>query len=239
MKINIHTSHPSAFISSTFLDLKPERAAVAEILRENGLNVNALDVQPASSGSSKNEILNCIKQSDFIILIIGNRYGSIMPEFTSSESASITLWEYQRAISAQKSILAYFKQSEGCSPEYSDNPMDENYNLKVKRLKGFKELVSKRHNPSYFIDEADLADKIQRALIAVYRDGVKKLLTTNNSLRNESEGLKAKLTGHQVPQTNATSHSSAKNRLLQLDEGLNVNKLSQKNALSDLFKDKK
>jgi hypothetical protein len=36
MKVNLHTSHPSAFISSTFIDLQGERAAVAEQLKENG-----------------------------------------------------------------------------------------------------------------------------------------------------------------------------------------------------------
>jgi hypothetical protein len=84
MNINVHTSHPSAFISSTFLDLKQERKAVAQILIENGLNVNALDVKPASSQTSKREILNGIRESDFIILIVGERYGSILPQVTGS-----------------------------------------------------------------------------------------------------------------------------------------------------------
>jgi len=41
MKINEYTSHPSAFISSTFADLKEERASVAKKLKERGLLVNA------------------------------------------------------------------------------------------------------------------------------------------------------------------------------------------------------
>jgi len=51
MKVNLHTSHPSAFISSTFIDLQDERASVAERLQENGLNVNALDVKPATNNT--------------------------------------------------------------------------------------------------------------------------------------------------------------------------------------------
>lgn len=65
MKINSNTSHPSAFISSTFLDLADERKAVAKALNEAKINVNALDVKPASNNSSKEEIINGIKESDF------------------------------------------------------------------------------------------------------------------------------------------------------------------------------
>jgi hypothetical protein len=34
MKINMHTSHPSAFISSTFVDLFDDRRAVADSLKK-------------------------------------------------------------------------------------------------------------------------------------------------------------------------------------------------------------
>ena len=73
MKVNQHTSHPSAFISSTFVDLQDERASVAETLKDNGLNVNALDIKPATNNTSKTEILKGIRESDFVILIIGAR----------------------------------------------------------------------------------------------------------------------------------------------------------------------
>ena len=76
MKVNMHTSHPSAFISSTFIDLHEERESVANALTDMGLNVNALDIKPASTDSSKNEILSGIRESDFAILLIGDRYGS-------------------------------------------------------------------------------------------------------------------------------------------------------------------
>ena len=85
MRINVHTSHPSAFISSTFLDLEQERNEVARVLREANLNINALDIKPASNDSSKKEIIKGIKESDFIILIVGERYGSIIPQMTKSK----------------------------------------------------------------------------------------------------------------------------------------------------------
>ena len=70
MKINTHTSHASAFISSTFIDLKEERNAVASVLRDSNLNINALDIKPASNDSSRKEIITGIRESDFIILAL-------------------------------------------------------------------------------------------------------------------------------------------------------------------------
>ena len=131
MKINIHTSHPSAFISSTFLDLQQERNAVANVLRESNLNINALDVKPASNDSSRKEILSGIKESDFIILIIGERYGSIIPKMTLSKKLSITRWEYVKAVKHfGKYALVYFKEVESNDPIYYDNFQLDGYKMK-------------------------------------------------------------------------------------------------------------
>ena len=105
MRINTQSLHPSAFISSTFQDLSKERKAVADVLSQRGLNVNALDVIPASNTTSKKEIDNGIRLSDFIILIIGDRYGSIVPKLTGNNTISITWWEYKRAVFYGKPVL--------------------------------------------------------------------------------------------------------------------------------------
>lgn len=191
MKINLHTSHPSAFISSTFLDLQQERNAVANVLRESNLNINALDVKPASNDSSRKEILSGIKESDFIILIIGERYGSIIPKMTLSKKLSITKWEYERAVKRfGKHALVYFKEVESNDPIYYDSPQFDDYKIKRRRLAEFKKELSNTHNPKYFTTVEELTEEVRRAIIPTYRAGVKSLVKKNESLKKEIETLK-------------------------------------------------
>lgn len=144
MKVNLHTSHPSAFISSTFNDLREERQLVADTLRESGLNVNALDVKPASTTSSKKEILNGIQESDFVILLVGNRYGSILPKMTRSTSKSITWWEYETACRMRKPVIAFFKNITNFKASDDDDFNDLKYQRKGFSLKNLKRKLQVR-----------------------------------------------------------------------------------------------
>lgn len=193
MKVNLHTSHPSAFISSTFNDLREERQLVADTLRESGLNVNALDVKPASTTSSKKEILNGIQESDFVILLVGNRYGSILPKMTRSTSKSITWWEYETACRMRKPVIAFFKNITNFKASDDDDFNDLKYQRKRFLFKKFKEKITSAHNPAYFADPIDLSKKVRNALIPTYRSGVMSLLKQNSALHSENADLKEEL----------------------------------------------
>lgn len=191
MKINTHTSHPSAFISSTFIDLEEERSAVADVLRKANLNINALDIKPASSDSSKKEILSGIKESDFLVLIVGERYGSIIPKMTSSSKLSITRWEYKRAVNGfKKDVLVFFKKVGSTNPKYYDDKTSCDYDLKRRLLAEFKRELAGKHNPKYFSSPEELAEEIGKAIIPTYRTGVKTLAEKNDHLLREIERLK-------------------------------------------------
>lgn len=191
MKINIHTSHPSAFISSTFTDLEDERKAVANVLRESNLLINALDIKPASNDSSKKEILNGIKESDFLILIVGERYGSIIPNMTAHLTRSITRWEYFMATNAfKKDVLVYFKKVTSLDAINYDDKKSSDFIKKGTLLAQFKKELSVSHNPKYFSTPEELAKEVKKALIPIYRSGVKTLVVKHESLLKENETLK-------------------------------------------------
>lgn len=179
MNINRNTSHPSAFISSTFLDLKDERRAVASILKRSNLNINALDIRPASNNKSKSEIVNGIKESDFVILIVGRRYGSIIPEMTGSQTLSITRWEYNQARISGKYVLVFFK-------EFGNDGFGDDSAYLTK----FKNILSRNHNPKYFSSIGDLEDEVSNALIPIYRAGVTSLLSKLDQAKYEIDQLK-------------------------------------------------
>lgn len=191
MQLNDNTSHPSAFISSTFLDLKAERRAVAETLRRAGINVNALDVRPASTNTVREEILSGIRESDFVILIVANRYGSCVP-WSPFCKASVTEWEYYRAVSFGKSIQVYF------FPEHSDLACSDSLPVEdaanAARLKQFREKLKNKHNPGYFESIEELVQQVGGSLIQVYRDGVRHHLRRYRPLEEENAAMKKLLT---------------------------------------------
>lgn len=208
MKINIHTSHPSAFISSTFVDLEQERGAVAKVLRDSDLNINALDVKPASNDSSRKEILTGIKESDFIILIVGERYGSIIPRMTFSKTQSITRWEYVMATKSHgKHVLAYFKRVESNEEIFYDDRQSSDFEMKRTQLVEFKKHLSMAHNPKYFTTADELAEEVRKAIIPTYRAGVKSLIAKNELLTKEVETLKQKVEKLSTPSTPAIEES--------------------------------
>jgi len=193
MNINRNTSHPSAFISSTFIDLKAERKAVAKVLDMADLNINALDTKPASNDSSKREIIKGIRESDFFILIVGSRYGSVLPKMTGSEHQSITWWEYTIALKENKPVLVYFKEQGNDDDINFDDRSSPDFEKNVKKLKIFKHRLSEKHNPKYFSNADELAQEIDSVLISVYRNGISGLLSENERLLRENEELKKQL----------------------------------------------
>ncbi|MDH5651786.1 MAG: DUF4062 domain-containing protein [Gammaproteobacteria bacterium] len=214
MKINMHTSHPSAFISSTFLDLESERKAVANVLREFNMNINALDIKPASSGSSRNEIITGIKESDFLVLIVGERYGSIIPQMTNSDRLSITKWEYLYAINHfKKDVLVYFKNVKSDDEIFYDDKYASDYNIKRKLLNDFKKKLSERHSPKYFSTIDELEKEIKNALIPIYRGGIKRLINENEKLRKDIETLRSSSQSSSAPNIQETGLGDAINRI--------------------------
>jgi nucleoside 2-deoxyribosyltransferase len=224
MKINMHTSHPSAFISSTFIDLYEDRNEVAKTLRERGLNVNALDIRPASTQSSRNEILNGIRESDFVILLIGDRFGSILKSMTGNESQSITWWEYTNALKMGKPVIAYFKNFDGSDPKSHDDKSDPLYTKKRVQFERFKKHVTNRHNPSFYSDPYNLAAQLDESLINIYRAGVKDLCSKNSELNNKISQLESELSTIKSQTTSPTLSSNSNSIGGLLGLGLNQQK---------------
>jgi len=241
MKLNLNTSHPSAFISSTFIDLKYERESVEDRLKERNILVNALDVKPASNQTSRSEILTGIRESDFIILIIADRYGSILKSMTGSCNQSITWWEYNQAFKMGKPALVYFKNPDFIDKDSHDDRSDRQYTLKRSKFKVFKNLIKKRHNPAFFDDEYQLSEKLDSAIIPTYRNAISKLLREKTDLSIRLSELEQTVQAAESPtNVNASSppQSSGLLGLLATDPDTTVSTVS-KNPIFDLTNTKK
>lgn len=99
------------YISSTFIDLKEERKAVMEVISSLNQIPIAYEFFPASNESPFNKAKNFIDSSDYIIMIIGTKYGT-----PDTEGVSYVEAEYNYAISKNKPVLPFIYHVEDAIP---------------------------------------------------------------------------------------------------------------------------
>jgi uncharacterized protein DUF4062 len=90
------------FISSTFSDLKEERRQVSNTLAKAGYVVAGMELFPAADQQQLEYINRVIDRSDYYVVIVGGRYGSL-----ADENASFTEKEYEYAMSKGIPVLAF------------------------------------------------------------------------------------------------------------------------------------
>src|SRR4051812_27752340 len=97
------------FVSSTYLDLAEARAAVVSAL----LNLDAIpagmELFPAADDDAWTLIEDVIADSDYYLLIIGGKYGSVDPDL----EISYTEREFDTAVRLQKPVMAFLHGEPG------------------------------------------------------------------------------------------------------------------------------
>ncbi|MGZ4532052.1 MAG: DUF4062 domain-containing protein [Mycobacteriaceae bacterium] len=96
------------FVSSTYRDLIAERQAVMTALLELGAMPAGMELFPASDSDAWDLIKGVIDESDYYLLVVGGRYGSL-----SEEGVSFTEMEYDYALSQAKPVLAFIHGEPG------------------------------------------------------------------------------------------------------------------------------
>src|SRR5690606_1452350 len=92
------------FISSTFTDLQEERQVALKAILEAGHIPAGMELFASDNKTMLEYIRKWIKQSDMVILMIGNRYGSVEEE----SGKSYTQLEYEYACELGIPTLAFF-----------------------------------------------------------------------------------------------------------------------------------
>lgn len=92
------------FISSTFEDLKEQRQAAIKAVLDMGQIPAGMEYFPSNGEDQYSYIKRVIDLSDFYVLIIGYKYGSLC-----SDGKSYTEKEYDYAISTGKKVLAFIR----------------------------------------------------------------------------------------------------------------------------------
>ncbi|CAO3418962.1 DUF4062 domain-containing protein [Azospirillum doebereinerae] len=121
------------FISSTFIDLEDERRKVYQSILEMDCIPAGMELFPALDEEQFNFIKKIIDDSDYYILIIGGRYGSISPT-----GISYTEMEYDYAVSRGIKVIALLHGAPENIPAGKTEKSDDG----AEKLKKFREKVA-------------------------------------------------------------------------------------------------
>ena len=151
------------FVSSTYEDLKKERQAAISCLLDMNCIPVGMEQFPASSLSQWEYIKRMIDMSDYYLLIVAGKYGSIDPE----ENISYTEKEYRYAISKKMPILAFLHQNIDLLPVIKVGATDEERD----RVKKFHDTVKAAGRlVDFYINEEELKYKIAMAISKIVND---------------------------------------------------------------------
>lgn len=148
------------FISSTFRDLIEERQAVLKAVLELDHMPAGMELFPASDDSAWQLIKDVIDSSDYYVLIIGGRYGSL-----DDTGIGYTEKEYEYAVASNKPVIPLLHKSPDNLPREKTDTDEASWN----KLKAFREKVEKRHTCVYWNSSEELKAKVIVGLTATIK----------------------------------------------------------------------
>lgn len=143
------------FVSSTYEDLKEERSVVMETILKLEQIPIGMEMFNAGDEEQWELIKRTIENSDYYLVIIGDRYGSTTPE-----GISYTEKEYQYAVSVGKPVLTFIKKE---STLKNTESLEKQF-----RLEQFKK-QAKGKIANFWIDKYDLATCVSTSIHSIMR----------------------------------------------------------------------
>lgn len=150
------------YISSTFQDLRDHRAAVDLALRRMGHDVLGMEQYVAEGTTPLEKCLEDVRSSDAYLVIVGWRYGFAPKNPTLNPNCrSITELEYQAAVDARTSILAFLLDPDAPWPPSAFDALASGGGADVLR---FRSEIGARHLSGVFRTPDNLASQAVAAV---------------------------------------------------------------------------
>lgn len=146
------------FISSTFADLKKERAEIVQALLELDCFPAGMEIFPATTDAAWELIKGVIDDSDYYCLVVGGRYGSL-----DEEGISYTEKEYDYAIGIGKPVVAFLHKNPGAIPQDRSEISEQGR----QKLSSFRAKVEAAHHCKYWETADELGGRVSRAIVAL------------------------------------------------------------------------
>lgn len=148
----------SVFVSSTFEDLKDERQEVVNTLLQMDCFPIGMEYFNASDQTQWEMIKSLIDESDYYILIIAGRYGSVEP--TSGKSYTQMEYEYAR-VKGVPTIAFIHEHPENIPSKFVENDH-------ISELEQFKKEVQ-NHMVKYWTSAKELSGQVSTSLHAAFK----------------------------------------------------------------------
>lgn len=139
------------FISSTFEDLKAERQAILKGVLELDHMPAGMELFPPTDDSAWRLICDVIDASDYYVLVIGGRYGSL-----DSTGISFTEKEYEYSITNRKPVIALLHQN----PNNIERGKTETDPDSWEKLEKFRKKVESAHTCGYWKNSSELKSEL-------------------------------------------------------------------------------
>jgi hypothetical protein len=140
------------FLCSTYSDLVNERDAVLDAIRKLQHQHYSMEFFGARTNQPIETCLEEVRRSDVLVVIVGHRYGSLVPNI----GISFTEAEYAEGHRLEKPCLVYFRdENVPILPKHIERDPQ-----KIRLLEQFKETLSTRHTIAFFRDAHDLALRV-------------------------------------------------------------------------------
>jgi len=136
------------FVSSTYLDLKEARLEIIHgILKYDHIPVG-MELFGAENDDIWRVIEKTIDKSDYYVVIIGDRYGSITGDINKEDTISYTEKEYDYALKQKITILPFIKEHRSKDTDETD--------MHRAKLDKFISKIKSKHVPDYWSKDTDL-----------------------------------------------------------------------------------
>jgi hypothetical protein len=148
------------FVSSTYSDLIKERESVINELNRIGYIAVGMKQFPATDEEQLEYIERIIDESDYYVVIIRGKYGSL-----ASDGISFTEKECNYALETKKPVLAFlFKNPGQLLVDETDNNPD-----KARKLDAFKKQLEAKRIVKYWGDADQLVNDIKDSVNDIVR----------------------------------------------------------------------
>lgn len=142
----------TVFLCSTYADLSEERDRVLDAVRRLQLQHDSMEFFGARANLPIESCLAEVRRSDVLVVVVGHRYGSLVPELGVSFSEA----EYREGQRLGKPCLVYLRDENApVLPKHFERDPD-----KLRLLERWKDALSTRHTTAKFSDHHELAVQV-------------------------------------------------------------------------------
>jgi len=150
------------FVCSTFSDLSEEREGVLDAIGRLKLQHDSMEFFGARASQPIETCLQEVRASDALVVIVGHKCGSLVPELGISYSEA----EYAEGYRLNKPCLVYMREENvPILPKHMERDAE-----KLKLLERWKETLQSRHTVASFQDGNRLAVQVAADLARTVQD---------------------------------------------------------------------